>query len=119
ENLLRRYVGSGSRRKAVLFREQIREVRVIGKTEVDEYDIAIGLDDDVVRLEIEMNSVLKMQAVHRIGDCGPDRSHIVGRKRTTLDHLLQTFAVDPLGDKVRRLRQVSHGNESGNMRSRE
>ena len=88
---------------------------VIGEPEVDEHDLTVVPEDHILRLQIEMDRVLEMQAVERISDCRTDRRDLVCGERTALEHVLQAFALNPLDHQIRGLREVAAGHEPRHM----
>ena len=84
---------------------------MVGESEIDQRDPAARPENDVVRLEIEMDRVLQVQVVNRVGNQSADASHLQGREHAPFQHALEAFAIDPFGDQIRRLREVACGDE--------
>ena len=74
KQLLGRNVGRGAERHAKFLLHQIRQVIVTRQAEIQEHRLAARPQHDVARLDIEVNDVLAVQIVQRLGDlqCNAD-----------------------------------------------
>ena len=76
ENLLGRNVGRAARRIAPLLRQQVGQQAVVGEGEIEEDRAAVGAHEDVVRLQVEVHHVLRMDRVQRVADGRADACHL-------------------------------------------
>ena len=76
--------------------EEIRIAGVPREAEVEEHGVAVRTQHHVLRLQVEMDHALLMDAVQRVGDRRADRLHGVDRKRRALDDCREALAFDLL-----------------------
>ncbi len=117
--LLGRHVGRRARSEVLLLGEEIGIVRVAREAEVDEHGLARWPQDEVLRLEIEMDDVLLVHAVHGVGERRTDARHLLRCERRTLGACRERRAVDPFHRDVRRGGEITGGHEPRHVASRE
>ena len=93
---------------------------VARQAKVEQQHRAIGLDQDVGGLEIQVTDVLPMQAVHRMGHGRADLRHrFKGRERIGLDPVRQGLALHILHDQIGNAGQIAGGHKTRHMRATE
>ena len=116
EELLGGHKGGGAGAESRFLREQIGIARVMREPEVDEDDAAVALENDVRRLQIEMDDILLMKTVQRIGDRRADVRDLRKGERPLLNEILEAVAFNPLRDEIGRPREIADGDERRDVR---
>ena len=117
--LLGRHVRRRARGEVLLLAEKIGVVRVPRETEVEQHGLAGRSEHDVFRLEVEMDDVLRVHALDRVGELGADPGDLVGRQRSLHDDAGERRAFDPLHDDVRRCGHIARRDESRHVADRQ
>ena len=79
--LLGRHVSGGARSEVLLLAEQVRIARMTGESEVEQDRFAGGSQQDIFRLEVEVDHFLRMHAVDGIGKRSADPRDFFRRQR--------------------------------------
>ena len=114
-HLLGRHVGHGAHRQVELLVEQIGQVVMAAQAVVDQHRLAARTEQDVARLDVEMDDVLAVQVVQRRGHPRADRGDLVDRQRRRIQLRAQRVAGDVLHDDVGPGREVALGDEARHM----
>ena len=99
-----------------LFGKQIGVARVTREAEVEQHGFTRGTQNKILRLEVEVNDLLKMNAVHGVGKCRPDAGDIFRWKRCAGDDRGHTLAIDPFHYDVRRCADIACCDEAWDVR---
>jgi hypothetical protein len=100
EDLLGRDIGAGAERAVDLFGRQIGQAEVAGKPEIEQHRFAAVTDHDVARLEVEVNDVLPVQVLERVGDARAHIGDLFGRKRQIVQTVPERAARDQFHHQI-------------------
>ena len=118
-HLLGRNIGAGPHRQAEFFREQVGQLLVTRQAEVDQRGLAGRTQDDVGRLDVEMDDVLTMQRIERCGDARAEIADALDRQWRGLEFRQERNALDIFHHQVWLAREIADRHATRSMRPRE
>ena len=111
QKLLGRHIGRGAVGKAELFLHEIRELQVMGQPVVDEHGFARGPEQNVARLDVEVDHMLAMDVVECGRELPADFRDLLIRQWQIRETHQERFPRNPLHNNVRVDREISRRNE--------
>ena len=117
QRLLGRHVGHGAVGQAEFLRHQVRQLVVMREAVVDQHRLPRRAEQDVGGLHVEMDDMLAMQGIERIGDRRTDARDLLDRQRRLPQAQQQRRAFDPFHHDVGRRVEAGLGDEARYMRA--
>ena len=119
QHLLGRDVGAGAHGQVELLGQQVGQLRVVGEAEVDQHGGAVGAEQHVARLHVEVDDVLRVQRLQRQRHARADVRDFFRRQRRLRQARAQRLARHALHHQVRLRAEVTGGDEARHMRAGE
>jgi len=89
----------------------------MSEPEIDQADMAVRPENHVVRLQVEMNRILQVQALQGVGDSGADAHDLIDGHRSAPETAGQASPIQPFEHQERIFSDVTGPHETREMGS--